>query len=166
MSTNTYLRQKSIRCKFNTEEWCRMVVNQVSYSYKSTATILRIDGNSGCGLMFYETELSIAPPQIRGTYVGSKDGQNMLCNKAASCESSDYRRLSVRMKGLEPPRPETSDPKSDAATITPHARNCVQSYDFLVKVQLLHAKNDCSTAETECREEARCAVGSNIGSET
>ena len=68
MSTNTYLRQKSIRCKFNTEEWCRMVVNQVSYSYKSTATILRIDGNRGCGLMFYETELSIAPPQIRGTY--------------------------------------------------------------------------------------------------
>jgi hypothetical protein len=55
-----------------------MVVNQVSYSYKSTATILRIDGNSGCGLMFYETELSIAPPQIRGTYVGSKDGQNIL----------------------------------------------------------------------------------------
>lgn len=34
-----------------------MVVNQVSYSYKSTATILRIDGNSGCGLMFYEKEL-------------------------------------------------------------------------------------------------------------
>lgn len=33
----------------------------------------------------------------------------------------------VRMKGLEPPRPETSDPKSDAATITPHAQ------DFLVQ---------------------------------
>ncbi len=25
------------------------------------------------------------------------------------------------MKGLEPPRPETLDPKSNAATITPHA---------------------------------------------
>ena len=72
----------------------------------------------------------------------------------------------MRMKGLEPPRPETSDPKSDAATITPHARNCVQSYDFLVKVQLLHAKNDCSTAETECREEARCAVCSSVGGKT
>ena len=28
----------------------------------------------------------------------------------------------VRMKGLEPPRPKTLDPKSNAATITPHAR--------------------------------------------
>ena len=26
------------------------------------------------------------------------------------------------MKGLEPPRPETLDPKSNAATITPHAQ--------------------------------------------
>ena len=26
------------------------------------------------------------------------------------------------MKGLEPPRPKTLDPKSNAATITPHAQ--------------------------------------------
>ena len=32
------------------------------------------------------------------------------------CDSESYKGLCVRMKGLEPPRPKTLDPKSNAAT--------------------------------------------------
>ena len=42
----------------------------------------------------------------------------------------DIQHFIVRMKGLEPPRPETLDPKSNAATITPHAQ---VGNDFVVQ---------------------------------
>lgn len=43
---------------------------------------------------------------------------------------NDIQHFTVRMKGLEPPRPETLDPKSNAATITPHAQ---VGNDFVVQ---------------------------------
>ena len=39
----------------------------------------------------------------------------------------------MRTKGLEPPRRETPDPKSGAATITPRAQNLMQSYELFSK---------------------------------
>lgn len=51
------------------------------------------------------------------------------------------------MKGLEPPRPETLDPKSNAATITPHAqkdtakvKRIFELPKFLTKIVSNHGK--------------------------
>lgn len=41
----------------------------------------------------------------------------------------------VRTKGLEPPRRETPDPKSGAATITPRAHFRLQSYNLFPTMQ-------------------------------
>lgn len=58
-----------------------------------------------------------------------KQGEPHRCRSAARLEA-------VRMKGLEPPRPKTSDPKSDAATITPHALSCCKGSAFLPIMQI------------------------------
>ena len=61
-----------------------------------------------------------------------KPKRNVYCEMSRKLLTANYKLLTgVRMGGLEPPRLSPPDPKSGAATITPHPQNLrAQKYTF------------------------------------